>query len=305
MDYPIFNKLDRLPIIICKVCQHGVWPSEIVRYLTGYIHRKSHTEAAQIQRTVQQWQEIVQRAEETEIPHRVDRALAGLPIHPDRLICRRDYPRCQYISRTIESIQRYWHQIYSWLQNSCRGQVSRGQQIQKEAELRQLYILVNCQQIFPTRKGSHYIHVRGGETGPYIPVSTEQIDEAIAAVQQAVNQTQAHVQSSSGEDIYNTNPWLRVTCWTQYLQNFTIPDDFSRLRELVETLLTDSDNPVEQRIQRIWKTIEEMVRKSQWTVQYTGQTICIKAVRSEKEQTLYRPLQVYIDTDGVAKYIQL
>ncbi|KAE8370984.1 hypothetical protein BDV26DRAFT_276968 [Aspergillus bertholletiae] len=58
-------------------------------------------------------------------------------------MCRRDYPRYRYIGRTME---------------------------------------INCQQIFPTQKGSHYIHVRGGETEPYIPVQTEQVDETIAAV---------------------------------------------------------------------------------------------------------------------------
>ena len=54
MDHPIFQKLDGLPIIICKVCQHGVWPSEIVRHLTGQIHRKSYAEAVQIQIAIQQ-----------------------------------------------------------------------------------------------------------------------------------------------------------------------------------------------------------------------------------------------------------
>ena len=55
------------------------------------------------------------------------------------------------------------------------------------------------------RKGSYYIHVRGGETEPYIPVPTAQVDKAIAAVQQAVEAAQIHAQSSSGEDIYDAN----------------------------------------------------------------------------------------------------
>ena len=71
--------------------------------------------------------------------------------------------------------------------------------------MQQLYILVNCQQIFPTRKRSHYIHVRGGETELYIPVLTAQVDKAITAVQQTIDQIQAHAQSSSGEDIHNIN----------------------------------------------------------------------------------------------------
>ena len=60
MDNSIFDKLDGLSIIICTEYQHGVWPSEIVRHLTGRTHRKFYAEAAQIQRDIQQWQEIVQ-----------------------------------------------------------------------------------------------------------------------------------------------------------------------------------------------------------------------------------------------------
>ena len=206
----------------------------------------------------------------------------------------------------MESIQRHWQQIYSWSRQIYRGRVTREQRVQREAELRRLYILVNCQQIFPTRKEFHYIHVRDGETEPYIPVPTDQVDKAIAAVQQAVETAQQiHAQSSSGEDIHDANPWLRVTCWTQYLQDFTTPEDFSRLRELVEMLLVDSDDSVEQEIQRIWEAIKGVVRKSQRTVQYTGQTIRVEAVCSEKRQTPYRPLQMYMDADGVAKHIQL
>ena len=160
-------------------------------------------------------------------------------------------------------MRRHWRQIHSWSRQTHRGRVTREQRIQGETELRQLYIRVNCQQIFPTRKGSHYIHVRGGETEPYIPVPTAQVDEAITAVQQAVDQMQAHAQSSSGEDIHNANLWLRVTRWTQYLQDFTTPEDFSRLRELVEILLVDSDDSVEQGMRRIWEAIEGVVRKSQ------------------------------------------
>ena len=77
---------------------------------------------------------------------------------------------------------------------------------------------------------------------------------------------QAYVQSSSGEDIYNANPWLRVIRWIQYLQDFITPDNFNMLCALVETLLPDSTDSVEQRVRRIWETIEGVVCKSQWTV---------------------------------------
>ncbi|KAE8371008.1 hypothetical protein BDV26DRAFT_299200 [Aspergillus bertholletiae] len=145
--------------------------------------------------------------------------------------------------------------------------------------MRRSYILVNCQQIFPSRKGSHYIH-------------------------KAVEATQTNTLSSHGEDIHDANLWLRVIRWTQYLQDFTTPEDFNLLRALVETPLPDSNDPVEQGVRRIWEAIEGVVRKSQWTVQHTGQAIRVEAVRSEKGQTPYRPLQAYMDADNVVKHVQ-
>lgn len=57
-------------------------------------------------------------------------------------------------------------------------------------------------------------------------------------------------------------------------------------------------------MRRIWKAIEDIVRKSQQTVQHTGQAIRVEAVRSEKRQTPYCPLQTYMDADSIAKHIQ-
>ena len=88
------------------------------------------------------------------------------------------------------------------------------------------------------------------------------------------------------------------------MQNFTTPDNFNILRTLVETLLPDNTDPVEQRVRRIWKAIENIVRKSQQTVQHTGQAIRVEAVRFEKKQTPYRPLQAYMDADSIAKHVQ-
>ena len=72
MDHSIFQKLNRLSIIICKVCQHRVWPNEIVCYLTGQIYQKFYTEAVQIQQIIQQWEGIVPQIDETVIPHGID-----------------------------------------------------------------------------------------------------------------------------------------------------------------------------------------------------------------------------------------
>ncbi|KAA8646652.1 uncharacterized protein ATNIH1004_005327 [Aspergillus tanneri] len=50
-------------------------------------------------------------------------------------------------------------------------------------------------------------------------------------------------------------------------------------------------DPVEQGVRHIWAAMEQVVRKSQRVVQHSGQVICVEAIRSEKGQTPYRPLQ--------------
>ena len=260
MEHPIFQPLDGLPVIICKTCQYRVWPREIVRHLKDGAHGKTHQEAVQIQETVQRWEGIAMGPEGVVIPRQVEQAWPGLPTYPDGLLCRRDYPRCRYIGRSLHSIRKHWQTVHGWTRQGSRGRVTPAERTRQEAEVRQSYIVVHCQQIFPSRTGSHYIHVRGGETEPHIPVRTEQVDEAIAAVRQAVDEAQAHAPSGAGEDVRDANSWLRVTRWTQYLQDVTTPDDFTTLQALVETPLPNSDNPVEQRVRRIWEAMESVVR---------------------------------------------
>jgi hypothetical protein len=174
MEHELFEKLNGLPVIICKTCQHGVWPSEIVRHLKSNAHRMKHTEAVHIHDAVQQWEDIAQHAADVVIPHHIDQAFPGLPTHPDGLLCRRDYPGCQYMGRSLNSMRNHWRAAHGWSQYPRGGRVTREARIQHDAELRRSYVIVTCQQIFPSRKGSHYIHIHGGtEEEPHIPVRAD------------------------------------------------------------------------------------------------------------------------------------
>ncbi|KAB8277439.1 hypothetical protein BDV30DRAFT_234770 [Aspergillus minisclerotigenes] len=256
MEHPIFQKVDGLPVIICKACEHGVWPNEIVSHLKNHVHRKPHAGAVQVQKAIQQWDGIAQNAQEAIIPDQIDEPVPGLPTYPDGLMCRRDYPGCRYIGRSINGMRWHWRKVHGWSPYGRGGYVLRAQRIQSEAELRQSYTV------------------------------------AIEAVRKAVEQAQARAGPIvEANDIRDANPWLRMTGWMRYLQD--IP--FSGLYASVETPLPDSDDPVEQGVRRIWEAIETVIRKNQQTVRHTGRAIRIEAVRSGKGQTPYRPLQAYMD----------
>ncbi|KAA8651125.1 uncharacterized protein ATNIH1004_000003 [Aspergillus tanneri] len=141
--------------------------------------------------------------------------------------------------------------------------------------------------IFPSRKGSHYIYVRGSEEEPSIPVHTEQVDQAIQQITEALGGDEDPDRCDRG--------------WRDPRRQPVVADDG------VDPVFTGVYHAQRLRrigVQRIWKAMEGVVRKSQWTVQHTGQAIRIEAVRSEKGQTPYRPLQVYMDADSVAKHVQ-
>jgi hypothetical protein len=133
-----------------------------------------HAEAVLIQDAVQEWEGIAQHAADVVIPHHINQAFPGLPTHPDGLLCRRDYPGCQYIGRSLNSMRNHWRAAHGWSRYPRGGRIRWEQHIQQEAELQQSYVIVTCQRIFPTRKGSHYIHVRdGAEEEPHIPVRAD------------------------------------------------------------------------------------------------------------------------------------
>ncbi|KAA8642687.1 uncharacterized protein ATNIH1004_009439 [Aspergillus tanneri] len=85
----------------------------------------------------------------------------------------------------------------------------------------------------PAGEGSHYIYVRGSEEEPSIPVHTEQVDQAIQQITEAWEVMKIQTGATGAGEIHDANPWLRMTGWTQYLQEFTTPSDYDALYAMV------------------------------------------------------------------------
>ncbi|KAB8226794.1 uncharacterized protein BDW43DRAFT_305076 [Aspergillus alliaceus] len=128
------------------------------------------------------------------------------------------------------------------------------------------------------------------------------IDAAVGEVMTAWEEAEAEKaqQTVQAVEVTDANPWLRVTGWTEYLQDIAP----QVILNSVDPPDKESMEPVEQGIRRLWDTMEQVVRKSQRTVDHSGQAICIEAVRSETGQTPYRPLQVYMDAESIVKHVQ-
>ncbi|KAF7174590.1 hypothetical protein CNMCM5623_008050 [Aspergillus felis] len=94
---------------------------------------------------------------------------------------------------------------------------------------------------------------------------------------QAWEQAQAQAKADQviqASQITDANPWLRMTRWAEYLQGIQAHD-------LLACVVAPEEDPmdaIEQQVQVIWHTIEQVARKSQQTVQQCGQAIRVEAI---------------------------
>ncbi|CEL11797.1 hypothetical protein ASPCAL14893 [Aspergillus calidoustus] len=142
----------------------------------------------------------------------------------------------------MASMRGHWREAHQWSQQQGRrGRVGQREQARGKAELAWSYTRVAWQQVFPTRKGSHYIHIQyldGRQQSPPPPAEQAQlaVDAMVTAWEQAraQHEQQATIQADEAMD---ANPWLRMTGWARYLDGVH-PQD---LRQLVEAPMEVED----------------------------------------------------------------
>ncbi|KAA8651124.1 uncharacterized protein ATNIH1004_000002 [Aspergillus tanneri] len=196
---------------------------EVLRHLKNRAHQIPHADAVQIS-------------------EKLDQALVGIPVQPDGLLCRRDSPGCQYIGRTIENMRKHWRTTHGWSQYPHGGRVSRDERVRADAELQRSFISVTCQQIFPSRKGSHYIHIRNPNENDEPAIPTDDIQVAVQELENAWKEAQSTPSTIQASDITDANPWLRMTRWSEYLEGIAPKDLFHRPGADVGRVWLGSDN---------------------------------------------------------------
>ncbi|KAK5004042.1 hypothetical protein LTR60_006656, partial [Cryomyces antarcticus] len=91
------------------------------------------------------------------------------------------------------------------------------------------------------------------------------------------------------------NPWLERAQWHRYLVGLERPELMSCVEEPVK-----EEEPVEA---VVWETMDGLVRFCQQSVQArVGVFVRMEAIRTEKHQTRYQPLQPYMDEKGLGDY---
>ncbi|KAL2802150.1 hypothetical protein BJX63DRAFT_438145 [Aspergillus granulosus] len=218
--------------------------------------------------------------------------------------CRRDPIYCQYISTHVKRMRKHWREAYSWTQQTGSGRVPIPQQNKNQAEFQQSFHTVAWQQVFPTQKNFHLVHIQSRDPAPDNPPAPQtQIKDIIAQIKaRAVeDKRKAASQATKAKQLHNANLWLHITCWAQFATMVANKD-------LVAVMATPNpklDNPISHATCVVWETIEQLAQQSQQTIKYYSNSIQISAVSTMPNQTPYQPLRVYMDKKSIQDYIQL
>ena len=283
----IFQILPVWQVIVCKKCKYAVWRSDIIGHLRGPEHRFPHRQAIIIKTEVDDRfgvTDIIQERHELPLIHHVDQRIPKLHIH-DGWRCRVE-PECLYIALAQQSMKNHCAKDHK----GVRSRPSR-----PSAVARDPWVRVQCQQLFPTVRGSHFFQV--GEIEPVEPVPIN----AVTAVKQQIRQAQQEMREETAQIIQDRQegteyiPWLETIGWPKYLEG---------LDRQVLMRLVDAPKEEEEPVAFIvWQAMDRMLYHSQRTVKdHAGYFMRMEVVRTESKQTKYRPLQPYMDSTAATDY---
>jgi superfamily II DNA helicase RecQ len=296
-----FIVLREYGLIVCKACKYAVWPKEVERHLSGGHHRVQKKQRDQIIAEVGLWQGLVMNGEQLELPDYLPAPVPELALH-DGLLCTVEPDICQGVFRSKKRLQIHLQQQHGgW---TATG-LSHGRPLTKhekqEADQRfeKAHAKIHCQRFFGSRHGSHFIRiVHPGveeDTGPKDLWESLQ-ERAHKAYEEKIQQSKEIIEEGEEDDV---NPWLSRTKWHKYLKKLK-PED------MMAAVAPPSQDPEEPEPYEtvIWKAMTDVAQISQMTVSKAGVFVRMEAVRSEKHQTRYTPLETYWDPDEIARRVQ-
>jgi hypothetical protein len=170
---------------------------------------------------------------------------------------------------------------------------------------------VHCQRLFGSRHGSQYFEVQppGDDNDPgVVPVDGDaawaRVGEAMAQACAKVEQrAQSTIQTGERDEV---NPWGERARWLPYLVGMERADLMACVEEPVADADPRSDEEGEPVEAAIWTAMAELTRFSQTSViDRVGVFVQLEAIRTEKHQTQFKPLQPYMDKDAIVKHTRL
>jgi uncharacterized C2H2 Zn-finger protein len=300
-----FEHVMEYRVAVCRECRYGVLPNHIERHLQ-HVHKVEHKEAERVAKAAREWV-LVEYASEVQVPSQIVKSIAQLPVFADGLLCRLGPGRCSKVFRSAEVMRKHWQKTHDWSTAGKGGHPSRVARQRIQRRHQEGCRAVHCQRLFVQGQGSQYFEVqRPVEGGPgIVPDNGEaawaQVGEQMAQAWENVKKrAQNTIQDGERDEV---NPWLERTQWLPYLVGLERPDLLACIEEPVADPDPRKDEEAEPVEAAIWAAMDGIARISQASViDRIGVFVRLEAIRTEKHQTRFQPLQPYMDKDAIAKH---
>ena len=166
---------------------------------------------------------------------------------------------------------------------------------------------VYCQRLLIQGLGSQYFEVQPPDDDDpgVVPIDSDaawaRVGEAMAKAWERVEKRAiSTIQAGKRDEV---NPWLERTQWLPYLVGMERADLIACIEEPVADLDLRSDNEAEPVEAAIWAAMDRLTRFSQASViERVGVFVRLEAIRTEKHQTRYQPLQPYLDKEAIVRH---
>jgi hypothetical protein len=303
-----FEHVAEYSVAACRECRYAVWPDQIESHLQKQ-HKVSRKQADIVGEQIRSWAGLLQYPSELEVPGGVPKPVPQLAVYTNGLLCQLDLGQCLRIFRSSKTIKKHWRVDHGWSASSRHGRLSQIRQKSVQVQIEKAYQLVHCQRLFGSRHGSQYFEVQPPSQNQERPSTVptdgsaawarvgEQMAKAWENVEKRANKT---IQEGEMDEV---NPWVERTQWLPYLVGMERADLMACIEEPVAKQDPRSDNEAEPVESAIWAAMAGLTRFSQASViKRVGVFVRLEAIRTEKHQTRFQPLQPYMDQEAIVKH---
>nr|GEZ17793.1 RecQ helicase L2 [Tanacetum cinerariifolium] len=302
-----FEHVVEYALAVCRECRHGVLPSHVKSHVQR-AHPAKRKQAKAIAEEVGSWAGLIQYASELEVPSQVIKPIHQLPVYEDGLMCQVDPDHCRRVFRKPEGIRKHWRNVHSWSAAEKGGHPTRVQQKDIQERISKHSKKVHCQRLLVQGQGSQYFEVhQPGDGGPDVVPDGDaawvQVGEKMARAWANIEaRRQTTIQEGERDEV---NPWLERTQWLPYLVGMERPELLACVEEPVAEPDPRQEQPAEPVEAAMWEAMDGLARFSQRSViERIGVFVRLEAIRTEKHQTRYQPLQPYMDEQSIVKHVR-
>jgi hypothetical protein len=196
-----FERLVDFPVIICRECRYGVWPSQIEGHLQHVHHYISPAIRIQLRDEVRSWPNVAIDPIELDIPPTQIQAIPQLVGPLNGWQCQLSPRSCLYVCPSMSTMRQHWLKQHGWSRTSHIGHPTRSTMQTIQAQQAQACRRVPCQRIFPRKTGSQYFAIiderEDSHPIPITPGST---------IWEQATQQYAEYEKQAAERIQSTGP---------------------------------------------------------------------------------------------------